>query len=48
MEVIVYYNHDKPLFKCVVMCPDAFDIKAFHQNMKAVFGEKIVVQVIIT
>ena len=48
MEVIVYYNVDKPLFKRVVMCPDAFDIKAFFANMKAVFGEKGVVNIILT
>lgn len=45
MEIIVYYNIDKPLFKRVVMCPDAFDIRGFHANMKAIFGEKVVVNV---
>ena len=48
MEVSVYYNIEKPLFKRVVMCPDTFDIKAFHANMKSIFGEKIVVNVILT
>ena len=48
MEISVYYDERKPLFKRVVMCPDAFDISAFHANMKAVFGEKVVVNVILT
>lgn len=48
MEVSVYYTQDKPLFKRVVMCPDAFDINAFYANMKAVFGEKVVVNIILT
>ena len=48
MEVIVYYNVEKPLFKRVVLNPDAFDINAFFLNMKACFGEKVVVNVILT
>ena len=48
MEVSVYFYNEKPLFKRVIMCPDAFDIKAFHSCMKAMFGEKIVVSVILT
>lgn len=48
MEVIVYYNVEKPLFKRFVMCPDAFDMKAFHSNMKAIFGEKVIVSYILT
>lgn len=48
MEVIVYYNQDKPLFKRVVLIPDAFDINSFVSNMKAIFGEKVTIQLIIT
>jgi hypothetical protein len=48
MEVIVYFTVEKPLFKRVVMCPDAFDINSFVSNMKAIFGEKITIQIIIT
>lgn len=48
MEVIVYYNMEKPLFKRVVMCPDAFDINSFVSNMKSIFGEKVIVNIIIT
>ena len=47
MEVTVYYNADKPLFKRVVLCPDAFDINAFCANMKAIFGEKVTIQLIV-
>lgn len=48
MEVIVYYNKDKPLFKRVVHCPDVFDIKSFVSNMKAIFGENVTINIIIT
>jgi hypothetical protein len=48
MEVIVYYTPEKPLFKRVVLCPDALDINSFVSCMKAVFGEKVVIQIIIT
>ena len=48
MEVIVYYNIEKPLFKRVVMCPDAFDMIAFFKNMKAIFGEQVIVSYILT
>ena len=48
MEVIVYFNKDKPLFKRVVLVPDTFDIKSFVSNMKAVFGESVVINIIIT
>lgn len=48
MEVIIYFNKDKPLFKRVVLIPDAFDIKSFVSNMKAVFGESVVINIIIT
>lgn len=47
MEISVYYTKDKPLFKRVVMCPDALDIKAFTNCMKAIFGEKVIINVII-
>ena len=47
MEVIVYYNIEKPLFKRVVMCPDSFDMKSFFLNMKSVFGEKVIVSYIL-
>lgn len=48
MEVIVYYNIEKPLFKRVVLIPDAFDINSFVSNMKAIFGDKVTIQLIIT
>lgn len=48
MEVKVYYNVEKPLFSRVVLCPDAFDIKSFVANIKAIFGEKVTIQLIIT
>lgn len=48
MEVSVYYQVDKPLFKRVVLIPDAFDINGFCANMKAIFGEKVTIQLIIT
>lgn len=48
MEVSVYYNIDKPLFKRVVLCPDTFDINSFVACMKAVFGEKVIVNIVIT
>ena len=48
MEVIVYYNVEHPLFKRVVMIPDAFDMKAFHSSMKAIFGDKVIVSYILT
>lgn len=48
MEVVVYYNIDKPLFKRIVMCPDTFDMRSFYHNMKAVFGEKVIVSYILT
>ena len=46
MEISVYYNIEHPLFKRVVMIPDAFDIKAFVSCMKAVFGDKVCVCII--
>lgn len=48
MEVIVYYNIEKPLFKRVVLCPDLFDINSFVSNMKAIFGEKVTINLIIS
>lgn len=48
MEVIVYYTQGKPLFNRAVLCPDAFDINSFVSNMKAIFGEKVTIQLIIT
>lgn len=47
MEVSVYFDVSKPLFKRVVMCPDAFDIKAFCGCMKSIFGEKVIINIII-
>lgn len=48
MEVKVYYNVERPLFSRVVLCPDLFDINSFVSNMKAIFGEKVTIQLIIT
>lgn len=48
MDVSVYYNIEKPLFKRVVLCPDAFNINSFVDNMKAIFGEKVIVNIVIT
>lgn len=48
MEVIVYFNKEKPLFKRVVLVPDAFDIKSFVSNMKSIFGENVTINIIIT
>lgn len=48
MEVVVYYNQEKPLFKRVVLIPDEFDINSFVSNMKAIFGYKVTIQLIIT
>lgn len=48
MEVCVYYQKDKPLFKRMVMCPDVFDIDSFVLSMKGVFGEKVVIEILIT
>lgn len=47
MEVSVYFNIEKPLFIRVVLCPDAFDINSFVSNMKAIFGEKVIVNIVI-
>lgn len=47
MEVTVYYSIDNMLFKRVVLCPDAFDINVFCSNMKAIFDEKVNIQLII-
>ena len=48
MEVSVYYVKEKPLFKRVVMCPDVFDIDSFVLSMKGIFGEKVVIEILIT
>lgn len=48
MEIIVYYNKEKPLFKRVVLIPDAFDINSFVSNMKAIFGNDVVINIVIT
>ena len=40
MEVIVYYNIEKLLFKRVVLIPYAFDINSFVSNMKAILLNK--------
>lgn len=47
MEISVYYNSKAPLFKRVVMCPDTLDIKAFVACMKSIFGEKVIIDIII-
>lgn len=51
MEVSIYMNSqamsdNKSLFKRVVLCPDAFDIRSFVSNMKAIFGESVIVDII--
>lgn len=52
MEVIVYINfearsHGKSVFHRVVSCPDAFDYNAFIKVMKAIFGEKVVIDFLV-
>lgn len=51
MEVSVYMNQTslsdgKPVFKRVVFVPDAFDVNSFVANMKAIFGESVIVSVL--
>ena len=50
LNVKIRYDRSIKGYKILlmVMCPDSFDIKAFHANMKSIFGEKIVVNVILT
>lgn len=52
MEVFVYMSHDarlakKSVFGRVVLCSDAFDIKSFVNNMKAILGECCIIEIII-
>lgn len=51
MEVSVYMSLDsmcdgKSLFKRVVLCPDAFDSDSFVKNMKAIFGQSVLVNIL--
>lgn len=52
MEVKVFLSLEsksanKPVFGRMVLCPDAFDIKSFVQNMKAIFGNDCVIDILI-
>lgn len=52
MEVAVYMSmesrkQNKPVFKRVVMCPDAFEYDSFVRVMRSIFGEKIVIEFLI-
>lgn len=52
MEVKVFMSLDarsnnKSVFARMVLCPDAFDIKSFVQNMKAIFGNDCVIDILI-
>lgn len=52
MEVFVYMSHEarvakKSVFGRVVSCPDAFDIRSFVNNMKAIFGEGCIIEFIV-
>lgn len=53
MEVSVYMSLDamrnnKPVFKRMVVCPDAFDVRSFVSVMKSIFGSDIVINVLYT
>ena len=52
MEVSVYMSldaraHNKPIFKRVVLCPDAFEYDSFVRVMRSVFGDKAVIEFIV-
>ena len=52
MEVLVYMNSEarfnkKPVFGRVVTCPDAFDMVAFSNQMKAIFGSCVIEIIIV-
>ena len=52
MEVAVYMSldaraHNKPIFKRVVLCPDAFEYDSFVRVMRSVFGDKAVIEFIV-
>lgn len=52
MEVYVYLSLDakqsrKAVFGRVVSCPDAFDINAFSNQMKAIFGNCVIELIIV-
>lgn len=52
MEVAVYMSYDayknsKPVFKRSVVCPDAFEYQSFCRSMKAIFGEKTIIEFIV-
>ena len=51
MEVAVYSSlesmkQDRALFKRNVLVPDAFNVDSFVQNMKAVFGQSVIVDIL--
>lgn len=53
MEVSVYMSleamrNNKPVFKRMVLCPDAFDSNLFVSVMKSVFGNQIVINILYT
>lgn len=52
MEVFVYMSLDamlnkNPVFGRKVICPDAFDMVAFSNQMKAIFGNCVIEIVIV-
>ena len=52
MEVYVYLSLDakrarKPVFGRVVTCPDAFDVVAFSNQMKAILGRISIIKFIL-
>ena len=52
MEVAVYMNfearsNNKPVFKRVVSCPDAFEYDSFVRVMRQIFGDKAVIEFIV-
>ena len=52
MEVYVYLSLDarrarKSVFGRVVKCPDAFDVVAFSNQMRAIFGSCIIELIIV-
>ena len=52
MEVAVYMSldsrsHNKPAFKRVVLCPDAFEYDSFVRVMRSIFGEKCIIEFLV-
>lgn len=53
MEISIYMNFDaktanKAVFRRVVVCPDALDVKAFVNACKAIFGNDCIIDILFT